>query len=207
MIVYGSSVSPFVRKVLAALFEKGIAFEHRPVAPHAGEPDFRTASPTGKIPAIDDGGFRLADSSAILHYIEAQHPEPALVPADGRARARAWWFDEYADTECVPRMTIPFRERFLKPRVLKVEGDEALAQRTIDEALPPLFDYLDAQIAGPYLVGEAFSVADIAVAAPFHNLRIVKVAPDAERWPRLASWVAATLERPSFVAAIAAAKA
>ena len=207
MIVYGSSMSPFVRKVLVALAEKGIVFEHRPVAPHADDAAFRAASPMGKIPAIDDGGFRLADSSAILHYVEALRPEPPLVPGGTRECARAWWFDEYADTECVPRMSIPFRERFLKPRVLKVEGDEALAQRTIDEVLPPLFDYLESQIAGPYLVGEAFSVADIAVAAPFHNLRIVKVAPDAERWPRLASWVASTLERPSFVAAIAAAKA
>lgn len=206
MVVYGSSVSPFVRKVLVALFEKGIAFEHRAIAPHANDAEFRAASPMGKIPAIDDGGFRLADSSAILHYVDTLQPEPALVPPEARAGARAWWFDEYADTECVPRLLIPFRERFLKPRVLKVEGDEALAQKTIDEALPPLFDYLEAQVEGPYLVGDAFSVADIAVAAPFHNLRMVKVQPDPERWPRLAAWVTATLDRPSFAAAIAAAK-
>ena len=86
------------------------------------------------------------------------------------------------------------------------EGDEALAQRTVDTALPPLFDYLESQIGGPYLVGGRFGIADIAVAAPFHNLRLAKVAVDGARWPKLADWVAATLERPSFTAAIAAAK-
>ncbi|MDP4023192.1 glutathione S-transferase family protein [Methylobacterium sp. NEAU 140] len=207
MIVYGTSVSPFVRKVLVALAEKGVAYEHRPVAPQAKDLEFRAASPTGKVPAIEDEGFRLADSSAILHYIEAVHPEPSLIPSGARDRARAVWFDEYADGECFPRMVVPFVERFLKPRLYKVAGDDALAQRTIDEGFPPLFDYLEGQIDGPYLVGGAFSIADIAVASPFHNLRLVKFAPDAERWPRLAAWVSATLERPSFVAAIAAAKA
>jgi glutathione S-transferase len=65
MIIYGSSISPFVRKVLVALNEKGIRYEHRPVAPQAEDADFRAASPMGKIPAIDHDGFRLADSSAI----------------------------------------------------------------------------------------------------------------------------------------------
>lgn len=207
MIVYGSSLSPFVRKVLVALHEKDVPFEHRPVAPQASDPEFRAASPLGKIPAIDDDGFRLADSSAILHYIECRHPAPTLLPAEARAGARARWFDEYADTECAPRLTVPFRERILKPRFFKVACDEALVQRTIDEAFPPVFDYLETQIDGPYLVGESFSIADIAVASPFHNLRIAEAEVDAARWPKLAAWVAATLGRPSFAAAIAAAKA
>ena len=206
MIVYGTSVSPYVRKVLVALFEKGIAFDHKPVPFHADDPGFKAASPTGKIPAIDDGGYLLPDSTAILHYLDARHPQPALIPAEANARGRAMWFDEYGDTELFPTLIIPFVERFLKPRLMKKEGDEARAQQAIDEKFPPLLDYLESQLTGDYLVGDAFSIADISVATNFHNLRLAKFEVDAGRWPKLAAWVAKTLDRPSFVSAIAAAK-
>jgi glutathione S-transferase len=206
VIVYGTSVSPFVRKVLVALAEKGVAYDHKPVAFHADDPGFRAASPVGKIPAIDDGGYLLPDSSAILHYIEARHPAPSLIPTDAKARGRAVWFDKFGDTELFPTLIIPFVERFLKPRLMKQDCDEARAQRTIDEKFPPLFDYLESQLTGDFLVGDAFSIGDIAVATVFHNLRLAKYEVDAGRWPKLAAWVARTLDRPSFVTAIAAAK-
>lgn len=206
MIVYGTSVSPYVRKVLVALFEKDVAFTHKPVHFHADDPGFQAASPTGKIPALDDDGYLLPDSSAILHYIEAKHPTPALIPTEAKARGRAVWFDEYGDAELFPVLIIPFVERFLKPRLMKQEGDEARAQSTIDEKFPPLLDYLESQIGGDYLVGNTFSIADIAVATNFHNLRLAKFEVDAGRWPKLAAWVSKTLERSSFVKAIAAAK-
>ncbi len=206
MIVYGTSVSPYVRKVLVALFEKGIAFDHKPVPFHADDPGFKAASITGKIPAIDDDGYLLPDSTAILHYLEARHPQPALIPAEAKARGRAMWFDEYGDTELFPTLIIPFVERFLKPRLMKKEGDEARALQAIDEKFPPLLDYLESQLTGDYLVGDAFSIADISVATNFHNLRLANFQVDAGRWPKLAAWVAKTLERPSFVSAIAAAK-
>ncbi len=206
MIVYGTSVSPYVRKVLVSLFEKGVSFDHKPVPFHADDPGFQAASPTGKIPALDDDGFLLPDSTAILHYIDAKHPEPALIPREAKARGRAVWFDKYGDTELFPVLIIPFVERFLKPKLMKQECDEARAQKTIDEKFPPLLDYLESQIEGDYLVGNAFSIADIAVVTNFHNLRLANFAVDADRWPKLAAYVTRTLERPSFVKAIAAAK-
>ena len=206
MIVYGTSVSPFVRKVLVSLFEKDVPFAHKPVPFHADDPGFQAASPVGKIPALDDDGFLLADSSAILHYIEAKHPEPALIPTEAKARGRAVWFDKYGDTELFPVLIIPFVERFLKPRLLKQPCDEARAQGAIDDKFPPLLDYLESRIEGDYLVGNAFSIADIAVVTNFHNLRLANFEVDAGRWPKLAAYVARTLERPSFVKAIAAAK-
>ncbi len=206
MIVYGTSISPYVRKVLVSLYEKGVPFEHKPVPFHADDPGFQAASPTGKIPALDDDGFLLPDSSAILHYIETKHLEPALIPTEAKALGRAVWFDEYGDTELFPVLIIPFVERFLKPRLMKKECDEARAQSTIDEKFPPLLDYLESQIEGDYLVGNAFSIADIAVATNFHNLRLANYEVDAGRWPKLSAYIKKTLERPSFVKAIAAAK-
>ena len=82
MILYGSSLSPFVRKVLAYAGEKGIELDSQPVGPGDPNPDFRAASPFGKMPGFADGDYRLGDSSAIIHYLEAKYPEPALIPAD-----------------------------------------------------------------------------------------------------------------------------
>lgn len=113
----------------------------------------------GKIPAIDHDGFRLADSSAILDYIEHLSPQPALIPADARGAARARWFDKFGEVELDRKLSVVFTERFLKPRLFKVPGDEALAQQALDTHLPPLFDYLESQISGPFLVGGAFGSA------------------------------------------------
>ena len=79
-----------------------------------------------------------------------------------------------------------------------------LALKAVTDEFPKLYDYLESQIDGPYLVGGAFSIADIAVATTFHNLRLAKEPVDASRWPKLAAYIDATLSRPSFVTAIAA---
>ena len=207
MILYGSSLSPYVRKCLVALNEKRMPFEHLPVLPQSDDRFFRAASPMGKIPALDDDGFLLCESTAILTYLEGLAPSPALFPSEPKTRARAVFFEDFGDVECAPRITVPFRERVLKPRFFKVACDEGLVRSTVDEQFPKVFDYLESQIDGPYLVGDAFSIADISVASPFHNLRLAEIEVDRARWPKLAAWVAATLERPSFTAAIAARRA
>lgn len=206
MIVYGTGYSPYVRKVLVSLVEKGVAYEHRPVMFHAPDQDFQACSPLGKIPAIEDDGFRLADSSAVLWYLERKHPTPALVPADPKALGRAVWFDKFGDTELFGKLIVPFVERVLKPNMMKQPTDEAAVTRALDKDLPPLFDYLESQISGPYLVGDAFSIADISIATGFFNFQLAQAQIDDGRWPKLARYVTATLARPSFAAALDAKK-
>jgi glutathione S-transferase len=67
--------------------------------------------------------------------------------------------------------------------------------------LPPMFSYLESQISGAYLVGDSFSLADIAIASPFVNLKIAGHPLDAARWPKLAAYLGPILARPSFVKA------
>src|SRR3954447_13371607 len=98
MILYGSSLSPFVRKVLAYAGEKGIELELQPTGFPNHSPEYLRASPFRKMPALRDGDFTLADSSAIVHYLEAKTPEPALIPAGAELRGKTIWFDEFADT-------------------------------------------------------------------------------------------------------------
>ena len=200
MILYGSTLSPFVRKVMAFAGEKGIEIELRPSGFPNPEAEFCNASPFRKMPALVDDDYRLADSSAIIHYFEAKYPEPALIPAEARARGRTIWFDEFADTilfACGAKM---FFNRIVAPRFMGRPGDEAVALAAERDELPPIIDYLETVVPdeGGYLVGDGLTLADIAVAGPFANLRHMGIRVDRERHPRTAAYVERILARPSF---------
>lgn len=211
MIVYGNSLSPFVRKVLAFAAEKGVEVEVAAAGLGRGGAAFAEASPLGKVPALRDPGadsgrdFVISDSTAICAYIEAKHPEPALIPADPIARARCIWFEEFADTvltACGSRM---FFNRLVAPRILKREGDEAVALKAEREELPPLIEYLEGVVPEDgFLIGDTLTLADLAVASPFANLHHLGWMSDPERWPRTVGYVARILARPSFAPLIAA---
>ena len=200
MILYGSSLSPFVRKVLAFAAEKGIELDVQAVGPGDPNPDFRAASPFAKMPALADGDFRLADSSAIIHYLEAKHPEPALIPADPQPRGRTIWFDEFADTivaSCGAKM---FFNRVVAPRFLNRPGDLAAADTAERDELPRILAYLETVVPEDegYLVGDRLTLADIAVASPFANLGHLGCDLDRARHPLTCAYVERILARPSF---------
>jgi glutathione S-transferase len=199
MIVYGASLSPFVRKVLAYGAEKGLELEHKSLGLGSEDPDFLKASPFRKIPAFSDGDFGISDSSAIIHYLEAKYPHPALIPAEPEARARVIWFDEFADTilcTCGAKM---FFNRIVAPRFLGREGDLETADKAEREELPPILDYLERTIpASGWLVGDGLTLADIAVATAFANFRHLGMATDAGRYPKVAAFADRMLARPSF---------
>jgi glutathione S-transferase len=208
MIVYGSSLSPFVRKVLAFGAEKGIDLELKPTGLGNQDPEFREASPFGKMPAFRDPGsgsgaggddFCISDSSAIIFYLETIKPEPNLIPTEARSRARTVWFDEFSDTilfACGGKM---FFNRVVAPRFLGQPGDEEVAAKAECEELPPLLDYLERVIPeSGYLVEDRMTLADISVASPFANFRHLDLVFDPVRYPRLVRYVEAILDRPSF---------
>ncbi|MGA9582797.1 MAG: glutathione S-transferase family protein [Allosphingosinicella sp.] len=199
MIVYGASLSPFVRKVLAYGAEKGLELEHKPVGIGSDDPGFVAASPFRKMPAFSDGDFGISDSSAIIHYLEAKYPEPALIPAEPEARARTIWFDEFADTilcACGAKM---FFNRIVAPRFLGREGDLDAADKAEKEELPPILDYLERAIPeSGWLVGEGITLADIAVATAFANFRHLGMTIDPGRHPKVAAFADRMLARPSF---------
>lgn len=204
MIVYGSVVSPFVRKLLGYLGEKGIDFDLKGVGIGDPDPGFQAASPLGKMPAIDDDGFLLADSSAIIHYLEAKHPEPPLIPADAQARGRVIWWDEFGDTVFAACSGKMFFNRVVAPKFLGREGDLAAAAQAEADELPKLLAYLESAIpASGYLVGDRFTLADLAVASPLMNFRHCGACIDATTHPKIAAWSEAILSRPSLAPWIA----
>jgi glutathione S-transferase len=200
MIVYGSSLSPYVRKVLAFAAEKGIEIDLQPVRLGDPNPDFVEASPFRKMPAFRDGDYTLADSSAIIHYLEAKQPDPRLIPADAKLRGKTIWFEEFADTILVTCGGKIFFNRIVAPRFLGRPGDEEAAVQAELNDLPPILDYLEKVVPGEdgYLVGDTLTLADIAVAGPFANFRHTGTRVDPERYPRALAYVERILARPSL---------
>jgi glutathione S-transferase len=206
MILYGSSISPFVRKVIVFAAEQGAPIELKPSGLGSTDPDFLRASPFRKMPALIDGDFALADSSAIVHYLDALRPGSGLIPIDPRERGCAIWFDEWADTLLGGVMGKMFFNRIVAPMFLGRDGDADAADQAEHEELPPMLDYLETQVGGaPYLVGDRLTLADIAVASPFANLGHLGM--ELSRWPGVAAYVETILARPSFADIVAREKA
>jgi glutathione S-transferase len=197
MIIYGASLSPFVRKVLAVGAEKGMALENKVSPPGQPDPDFIACSPFRKIPALRDGDFTLCDSSAIIHYLEAVQPEPAMIPAEAKARGRTIWYEEYADTILVSAAGPIFFNRIVAPKFMGRPGDMDAADKAEQETLPPVLDYLETIApASGFLVGDSLTLADIAVASPFANIGHLGL--DLSRWPKTKAYTDSILARPSF---------
>jgi stringent starvation protein A len=102
MLLYEHPLSSYAQKVKIALREKGIAFDlELPDTFGTGRTDgpFAEANPRGEVPVLIDGDLRLFESTVILEYIEERWPEPALLPRDPAARARARMIEEICDTQ------------------------------------------------------------------------------------------------------------
>lgn len=198
MQVFGGLISPYVRKVCLVLEEKGLPYTLAQLSPHADHAEFRATSPFGKIPSLVDGDYSLADSSAIVAYVEALHPARPMLPTDPRLRGRAVWFEEFADTIFGAAGLKILFNRFVGLKLLKLPVDEARALEGVAE-LPRSLAYIEsiAPESG-WLLGEEFTLADIAVASVFRSLVYVGFGPDAAAYPRTAAWYARVAERPAW---------
>lgn len=200
MILYGSSLSPYVRKVLAYAGEKGIELELQPTGFPNFSAEYLEASPLKKMPALRDGDYTLPDSSAIIHYLEAKYPEPPLIPTDPKLRGKAIWYEEFADTVLIQCGGKIFFNRIIAPRFMGRPCDEAVVEAAERDELPPVLDYLEKVVPGDdgYLVGDALTIADLAVASPFANFRHTNTKIDPDRYPRTVAYVERIMARPSI---------
>lgn len=191
--IIGSPASPYVRKVLAALEIKGVAYTLDPVVPFFGNDEFTRLSPLRRVPVLVEDDLALPDSTVICEYLEDRHPTPPLLPRGAAARARCRWLEEFADTRLGDVLVWGlFGGAVIRPGVFKAPRDEAALARLVAEDLPPVMDFLEAEAPEDGFLAGALSVADLAVAAPFANLRWARAGADLSRWPRAMAWVART---------------
>lgn len=200
MKVYGARVSPFVRKVLTVLELKALAYEQIDVFPGMMTPDYLKLSPLGKIPAFEDEGLAVSDSTVICEYLEERYPTVATLPTLPADRARARWLEEYADTKLMELCGGGiFLERVVKPLFFKQPTDEAKVEKTINELLPPVQDYLETQVPKTGFLFGDFGRADISVVGPLINASYAHYQVDATRWPTLAAYVERVKQQPAVV--------
>lgn len=195
---YGGSFSPFAKKVLVFAEAKGLQFTHNPIGPRSEDPGFKAASAIGKIPAMCDDGYNLADSSAICHYLDAQYPAHNLIPTEAKARGRCIFFDELADTVIFSHAAKALFNRFVSPVFMGQPGDEALALEGIAGLTQP-FDYLESVLPpSGWLVEDRMTLADISMGSIFAALALVKVPVDAAAHPKLSAYATKLLSNFLF---------
>lgn len=205
LVLYGAPLSPFVRKADVALREKGLAFESENL--NIPIPDWYTAmNPARKMPALRDRDIAaegpqgvIPDSSAICAYLERLAPDPALYPKDAFELGRALWYEEYADSDLAGRIGLGIFRPVVFPLFAKREPDLATARNALAETLPPLLDYFEGELNGrQFLVGGAFSIADLALASQLVNLELVVGREKLAAWPNLGAFIDGVTSRPSF---------
>ena len=203
--IHGVPFSAHTRKVILAALEKGIPHEIVPVIPLTPPPGWTDLSPLGLIPAIQDGDFTLADSSAICQYLDRAYPGPTLYPGDARQYARVLWIEEFVDGGLAPHVLRGLlMQRVFAPKFLGKAPDEALIHTSLTQMIPPRLAWLEKALTGDWFVANAFSMADIAVASILVNFQFAGEVLEAASYPRLVGFLRRALARPSFRQALQA---
>ncbi|MBI1816413.1 MAG: glutathione S-transferase family protein [Deltaproteobacteria bacterium] len=197
--IIGTYISPYVRKVLVCLDLKGIAYQIDPIIPFMGDQRFSQLSPVRRIPVLRDDRVVLADSSVICQYLEDRYPRPALYPADIADRARARWFEEFADTRMgevfIWRL---FNQVAINPFIWGEKTDKEALQKTLTDEIPRVLDYLEAELPRDGFLFGSVSIADISIAVFFRNAAFAHFSVDPTRWPTTAAFVERVLRLDSF---------
>jgi glutathione S-transferase len=197
--IIGGPISPYVRKVLAVCELKGVPYRLDPIVPFFGGDRFSELSPLRRIPVFIDDQVSLCDSTVICEYLEERYPSPRLLPDGPARRAEARWLEEYADTR-IGSVVIwkIFYQAVVLPFVFQKERDTDKIARAVGEDLPEVMAYLERVAPADGFALGPISIADIAVAVFFANLRWARVRPDAARWPRTNAWVERTQALPAL---------
>lgn len=194
--------STFGRRVEITLIEKNVPFE-RVELDLAGRqhktPEYKAINPYARVPTLEDHGFFLYESSAILQYLEAEYPEPALTPADNKGRAKVDMHLRLCDSQMAsPAGVIIFQKRFFPEAKWNLESI-AKASKEIAAHLEIVNQALEGQ---DYLVNDRYSLADIAY-IPF--LQFLPMMVDPATVPaNVAKWSAHLLARASSLQTVPA---
>ena len=177
----------------ATMGPKGHVSKGGPAFGFVDSPEYRSMNPNGSIPTIDDDGFVLWESNAILSYLALRHAPQQLYGGDVATFARASSWMSWTNEKLEPLLHVLVMQLVrLAPEQRSAEAREAARQAM----LKPLA-ILDAQLARtPYVAGEAFSLGDIPTGCAVRRWLVF----DLERpaMPHLEAWQARLAEREGF---------
>ena len=185
------------RKVRIALLEKGLEFERINVDLSKREQkntEYLKIHPHGQVPALDDEGFVVYDSTVINEYLEDEYPYPPLMPKDSEGQARARLMEDFRDTHFNPPCVKMIYE-MRKPEGERDANVIATAKADIDKC----FARVEAELQGKEYLAGTFSLADVAFMANLELLDRFQIAVD-PKYANTTAWIARLRARPSFAA-------
>jgi len=195
LTLWGRMSSVNVQKVVWTARELELPFERIDVGGAFGgnrTPEYLRMNPNGKIPLIDDGGFVLWESNAIVRYLAAKHGGGRLWPESLQRRADADRWMDWQATELTPAMRDAFMQLIRTPA-------EKRSQALVDAsnaATETLMAILDTHLAERrFMTGEAFTAADVVVGCAAHRW-LGLPQPHAPR-PNVERWYRALVTRPA----------
>ena len=195
-LVYGITVSVYVRKVRFLLEYKGIDYDVDPIFARNPPEGFKKISPLGKIPALKIGDFIISDSSVICQYLDKKFSEKSLTPENAEDYARSLWFDEYSDTKMSSTITAIFFQKFGMPLFMKLPPDEGRIAE-LELQVPEVLEYLESQLSGKaFLAGDSISMGDLGVISNLYNHVACGYAIDEIKYPNLSSYYERTSKLP-----------
>ncbi|HYB91863.1 MAG TPA: glutathione S-transferase family protein [Candidatus Binataceae bacterium] len=195
--LYDYLTCPYGQKVRIVLAEKSLTYDLVTVDLTQGEhrkPDFLRLNPFGRVPVLVDDEVTVSDSTIINEYLEDEYPEPPVLPPVGSSglRARARFFEDFADTSFTPQVWQLIVE-MSKP---EAERDLNRLQR-LRQGVERVLDYLNRELQGQQFLAGEFSVADIGFVPRLLILKDLGIDATANR-ANVAAWLARLLERPSI---------
>ena len=198
--VWGRLNSVNVKKVLWCLEELGVAYERIEAGMEHGVVDterYISMNPNARVPTIDDDGFVLWESNAIVRYLSLKYGKGRLCPKDHRERADA---DRWMDW-CSTQLAGTFREVFWgMVRTVPEKRNISLIERNRVASIATL-DIADQALARqPYLAGNQLTMGDIPLGCFVHLWMSMSIKRPAH--PNLVAWHKRLLERPAFDKAV-----
>ncbi len=201
MTLYGYWRSSSSWRVRIALALKGVPYDNVPVDLRRGEqrgPEHAARNPQHRVPVLEwtdeRGTHELTQSMAILDWLESQHPEPALFPADPYLRARAVELAEIVNSGVQP-----FQNISVLFAVEELGAERAAWVRRFVEPGLHAVQQISEPLRGRFLVGDTISVADLFLVPQLYGARRFGV--DLEALQPLVDIEARLSEHPAFVAA------
>jgi len=204
MKIYGANLSPFVRKVLAVCSIKGLEYEHVVVTPGSLPEGYLEISPLGKIPALEDDGLRVSDSSVICEYLEERYPTVPVLPGEPAQRARSRWLEEFADSRFVEAVAPFFFENVFKGMLGLGEPDTAKLEQLAAEVIPGRLEYVESQVPGEGFIYGNIGIADVALCSPLINAAYGGFELDGGAYPKIAAFKERVMTHPALVPVLAA---
>ncbi|TCZ61296.1 glutathione S-transferase family protein [Roseicella aquatilis] len=193
--IYGVARSRAFRCLWAAK-EAGIEVEHLPVAfgSESRAPDYLALNPNGTVPAMRDGNLVLFESLAINLHLAAKAGPPLLPAGEDHSRVLQWTL--WAATEIEPSIMQWARNAFLLPEAQRDAALAAAGRAMTDRRLAVLEVHLANR---PFLLGEAFTIADCNLAGVLYGSWFQGY--DLSAAPRVKAWMERCMTRPAALAA------